>query len=73
MSAYEQFAKEQQGIDELLFQGYAITGIEENLDGARVQFAGSEPSQGKLELLLLTADARKYVTTLLLAARKPVS
>ncbi|WP_379130172.1 hypothetical protein [Paenibacillus sp. sgz500958] len=67
MSAYEEFAREQRDIDELLFRGYTIKAIEENLDGAIVKFAGAEPSLATAELVLLTADARKYVTSLLIA------
>ncbi|NGM82171.1 hypothetical protein G5B47_07070 [Paenibacillus sp. 7124] len=65
MSAYDEFAKEKQEIDALLDQGYTVTGMLETLDGAKVKFDGGEP--GSVELLLLTADARKYVTTLVFA------
>ncbi|KGE20283.1 hypothetical protein [Paenibacillus wynnii] len=65
MAAYEEFAKEQQAIDQLLFKGYTIAGIQEDLDGATVKFVMGEPTKGVVYLQLLTADARKYVTTLL--------
>ncbi|AIQ14979.1 hypothetical protein [Paenibacillus durus] len=67
MSAYDDFAKEKQEIDDLLLQGYAVTGMLETLDGAKVKFDQGEPGSESVELLLLTADARKYVTTLVFA------
>jgi len=70
MSAYAEFAKEQQEIDELLFKGYSVSGIRENLDGAVVKFVRGEPAPGAVELNLLTADARKYVTTLVFAVQQ---
>lgn len=67
MSAYAEYAKEQQEIDGLLFKGYTIASIQEDLDGARIKFVRGEPAKSAIELLLLTADARKYVTTLVVA------
>ncbi|AHV99492.1 hypothetical protein [Paenibacillus sabinae] len=67
MSAYDDYAKEKQDIDALLDQGYTVTGMLETLDGAKVKFDGGEPGSGSVELMLLTADARKYVTTLVFA------
>ncbi|WP_339170343.1 hypothetical protein NST94_28230 [Paenibacillus sp. FSL H8-0282] len=64
MSAFAEYAKEQQEIDGLLFKGYTIASIQEDLDGARIKFVRGEPAKSSVELLLLTADARKYVTTL---------
>ncbi|WP_379156847.1 hypothetical protein [Paenibacillus sp. sgz5001063] len=72
MSAYAEFDKERQEVDALLQQGYSITGIHEDLDGAKVKFTSSDSAKSSLELLLLTADARKHVTTLLFAGTKPV-
>lgn len=69
MAAFEEYAKEQQAIDELLFKGYAISGIHEDLDGATVKFEMKEPAKGVVNLQLLTADARKYVTTLLFSMK----
>ncbi|CQR58777.1 hypothetical protein [Paenibacillus riograndensis] len=68
MSAYAEFDKERKEIDALLRQGYVVTGIHEDLNGARVKFANSKPGVSPAELLLLTADSRKYVTTLVFAA-----
>ncbi|MEK3772446.1 hypothetical protein MKY14_28410 [Paenibacillus sp. FSL R5-0887] len=67
MSAFAEYAKEQQEIDGLLFKGYMIASIQEDLDGARIKFVRGEPAKSSVELLLLTADARKYVTTLVVA------
>ncbi|WP_025688549.1 hypothetical protein [Paenibacillus zanthoxyli] len=67
MSAYDDFAKEKQEVDDLLLQGYTVTGMLETLDGAKVKFDQEEPGSESVELLLLTADARKYVTTLVFA------
>ncbi|AKG36681.1 hypothetical protein [Paenibacillus durus] len=72
MSAYDDFAKEKQEIDDLLLQGYTVTGMLETLDGAKVKFDGGEPGSESVELLLLTADARKYVTTLVFAGLQKV-
>ncbi|KWX76281.1 hypothetical protein [Paenibacillus jilunlii] len=71
MSAYAEFDKERQEIDALLRQGYVITGIREDLNGAAVQFTSSGPGVNRVELLLLTADSRKYVTTLIFAGANP--
>lgn len=38
MSAFTEYAKEQQEIDGLLFKGYTIASIQEDLDGARIKF-----------------------------------
>ena len=67
MSAYAEYAKEKQEIDGLFFKGYTIASIQEELDGARIKFVRGEPVKSAIELLLLTADARKYVTTLVVA------
>ena len=69
MAAYEEFVREQQAIDELLFKGYTIVGIQEDLDGANVKFVMAEPAKGTVNMQLLTADARKYVTTLLFSKK----
>lgn len=70
MAAYEEFLKEQKEVDDLLFKGYAIACIEESLDGAKVSFVRGEPAKSTIEVLLLTADARKYVTTLIFAEQQ---
>lgn len=71
MSAFEDFDKERQAVDELLQQGYRVVNITEDLDGARVTFTHSGQLPSPVELVLLTADARKHVTTAVFAGRKP--
>ncbi|WP_054942376.1 hypothetical protein [Paenibacillus ihuae] len=73
MSAFDEFDQERQAIDALLEQGYQVIRIAEDLDGARVTFAPGGPGQSPVELLLLTADARKHVTTVVFAGRKPAA
>ncbi|KAA9008389.1 hypothetical protein F4V43_01160 [Paenibacillus spiritus] len=70
MSAYDDYAREKEAVDEQVSTGYAIAGIAEDLDGAVVRFVRGEPAPAAAELRLLTADARKYVTTLLVAAKR---
>ncbi|WP_151733621.1 hypothetical protein [Paenibacillus tengchongensis] len=65
MSAFTEFDQERREINELLEQGYRIVNIEEDLDGARVKFMRSGPVAAVQVLQLLTADARKHVTTVL--------
>ncbi|MDU2240046.1 MAG: hypothetical protein E7E23_05665 [Paenibacillus sp.] len=72
MSAFAEFERERQQIDELLRQGYRIVSLRENLDGAIVKFALGEPEQAAAELLLLTADARKYAGTCVFLAQREV-
>ncbi|WP_322907821.1 hypothetical protein [Paenibacillus campi] len=69
MSAFAEFEREKQQIDAILTQGYRIAAIEENLDGALVHFVQARPEQERTQLQILTADARKYVTTLLFASQ----
>ncbi|UQZ33966.1 hypothetical protein C2I18_10770 [Paenibacillus sp. PK3_47] len=71
MSAFDEFDLERQEIDSLVREGYSIVGIEEDLDGAKVRFTSPDPDKNDVELLLLTADARKHVTTVLVAGNRP--
>lgn len=75
MSAFDEYAAERRRIEALLREGYCITGIREDLDGARVSFAtgGARVEKRAAELLLLTADARKLVTTLAREGLKPAA
>lgn len=73
MSAFDEFDQERQAIDELLQQGYRVTRIAEDLDGAKVTFSPGGPGRSPVELLLLTADARKHVTTLVFTGSKPAA
>lgn len=67
MSAFAEFEQEKQQIDAILAQGYTIAAIQENLDGALLHFIQSSSHAERTQLQILTADARKYVTTLLFA------
>ncbi|MFD1884479.1 hypothetical protein [Paenibacillus wenxiniae] len=67
MSAFAEYEREKQQIDEILAQGYIIAAIEENLDGALLHFTPASPNMERTQLQILTADARKYVTSLLFA------
>ena len=73
MSAFAEFDQERQAIDSLMEQGYKVIGIFEDLNGATVKFIPVEPGGEPVELLLLTADARKHVTTLIFGGSKPVA
>ncbi|MBB3110764.1 hypothetical protein FHS18_002831 [Paenibacillus phyllosphaerae] len=68
MAAFDEYMREKESIDELLASGYRITAIREDLDGAAVLFKRAGTPAEVSELQLLTADARKYVVTLLFAA-----
>lgn len=73
MSAYEEYRREKQEIDEYLEQGYVFAGIREDLDGTEVRFVrkGTEAVEQAL-LLLLNPDSRKYVTALLFEGRQQI-
>lgn len=71
MSAYEEFYKEKQAVDALLLAGYSIVGINEIMDGMEILFKKPHPeTPEKAQLLLLTADARKYVSNLVFSRLK---
>lgn len=73
MSAFAEFDKERQEIDSLMGRGYRVAGLSENLDGTRVLFIPGRPGEEAVELQLLTADARKHVTTLLMGGSRPAA
>lgn len=71
MSAYEEVDKEKQEVDACLIAGFTIVGISEVLDGMEVRFKKqSLDDPDEAELLLLTADARKYVSNLIFTRQK---
>lgn len=77
MSAYEEFAREKRAVDALLQDGYLIAGIDETLEGMEIRFekrtsdaADANSDASKAKLLLLTADARKYVSNLIFSQQK---
>jgi hypothetical protein len=70
MSAYEEYAREKRAVDALLHEGYVIVGSEEELEGMKLKLCKRpEPEETQepvyAQLLLLTADARKYVSNLI--------
>ncbi|MBM7648616.1 hypothetical protein JOC78_001562 [Bacillus ectoiniformans] len=73
MSSYKEFLEEKLKIDELLEKGYKIAGVNETLSGAFVEFDRplNDLSQAeKVELHILTADARKYFSNIIIAEQK---
>ncbi|MGC9931603.1 hypothetical protein [Priestia aryabhattai] len=67
MSSYHEYMAEREKIDFLLQKGFKITAVTENLSGAFVTFERIEKNQTEQETLhLLTADARKYFSSVLI-------
>ncbi|AWD64225.1 MULTISPECIES: hypothetical protein [Priestia] len=67
MSSYHEYMAEREKIDFLLQKGFKITAVTENLSGAFVTFERIEKNQTEQETLhILTADARKYFSSLLI-------
>lgn len=74
MSAYEEFAAERAMLDDLLNKGYVIRSVQESLDGADVVLIQPVHPDQHERVHLGTADARKYLGTLLMrgAACMPI-
>jgi hypothetical protein len=70
MSAYAEYDKEKRTVDALLEDGFAIVSINEVLDGMEIRFRKLPPECDEAQLLLLTADARKYVSNLIVSQQK---
>jgi len=67
MSSYHEYMAEREKIDFLLQKGFKITAVTENLNGAFVTFERIEKNQTEQETLhILTADARKYFSSVLI-------
>ncbi|KZE09386.1 hypothetical protein C1N83_07435 [Priestia aryabhattai] len=67
MSSYHEYMAEREKIDFLLQKGFKITAVTENLSGAFVTFERTENNQPEQETLhILTADARKYFSSVLI-------
>lgn len=64
MSAYEQFAEEKNKLDDFIKQQYSIIGVREDLSGTWLTL--QHPGGDQAVLLLLTADARKYASNVLI-------
>lgn len=73
MSDFKQYCDEKGKIDELVEKGYVISKVEETLSGAFVQFSRGENAAEIEELHILTADARKYFSNLLIAQKSKVA
>jgi hypothetical protein len=70
MSAYEDFAREKRAVDTLIQEGYLIATVNEVLEGMAILFKKRPPESEEAQLLLLTADARKYVSNLIFSQQK---
>jgi hypothetical protein len=70
MSSYKEFLGEKEKIDQLLQKDYEITRVHENLSGAFVEFTNTKNLEDKVELQILTADARKYFSSIIIANQK---
>lgn len=66
MSAFADFEKEKLRIDQFLDNGYIVIAIQESLEGALIKFTKDRSTSEHDDLHLITADARKYLTTRLL-------
>lgn len=67
MSSYHEYMAEREKIDFLVQKGFKITAVTENLSGAFVTFERIEKNQTEQETLhILTADARKYFSSVLI-------
>lgn len=69
MSAYKDFLAEKQQIDHLVEQGYVITKVTENLNGANVEFE-SAGQNDKQTLHVGNADARKYFSSIVIKQQR---
>lgn len=65
MSDYQQFLNERDKMDFLIGKGYRIQSVHEHLDGASVEFVHPDKKE-KETLLIGTANARKYFSSLLI-------
>lgn len=67
MSDYQQYLAERDKIDFLLQKGHRIKSVQENLSGAFVEFEKLNDSNKETETLhILTADARKYFSVMII-------
>lgn len=68
MSEYQDFLQERDRLDYMVQQGYQIKNVVENLSGAFVEFENAEGESETLQIL--TPDARKYFSVMLLKQQK---
>ena len=64
MSNYDVFLTEKLRIDNLVKNGYVITGTQGTLDGDIVEFKNKAKTSKKETILLTNPDSRKYFTIL---------
>jgi len=64
LSNYDVFLTEKLRIDNLVKNGYVITGTQGTLDGDIVEFENKAKTSKKETILLTTPDSRKYFTIL---------
>lgn len=65
--SYQEFLAERDKIDFLIQKGYRIGAVQENLDGAFVQFEKQEQGNVERETLhIMTPDGRKYFSVFLI-------
>jgi hypothetical protein len=70
VSDYQQYLAERERIDYLIQKGYCIKGVLENLSGAYLQFEKGEHEEKETETLhILTAEARKYFSVIMLTQK----
>jgi len=64
LSNYDVFLTEKLRIDDLVKNGYVITGTQGTLDGDIVEFENKAKTSKKETILLTNPDSRKYFTVL---------
>jgi len=64
LSNYDVFLTEKLRIDDLVKNGYVITGTQGTLDGDVVEFENKAKTSKKETILLTNPDSRKYFTIL---------
>jgi len=64
LSNYDVFLTEKLRIDDLVKNGYVITGTQGTLDGDIVEFKNKAKTSKKETILLTNPDSRKYFTIL---------
>jgi len=65
LSSSKEFELEKVKIEDYLSRGYAISKVTESLDGAYVEFEQQGKCEDKQSLVLNTADARKYLSSII--------
>lgn len=72
MSDYQQYLNERDKLDFFIQKGFRINAVHEHLDGASVEFY-HPASKEKETLLIGTANARKYFSSLLIKQNLGIS